>query len=250
LTHTGIALATVVVHAWPHALQLFASLVGSTQLPLQAVGAAGGHPETHEYEPAAPAHTGLLAGHALPQLPQLAAVVYWTQAPEHRLKPSVHTKPQVLAEHEASALPTAVVQAWPQPAQFAALAVTSTQTPSHEVSPVAHPPSPPLSPSSWATTSGLPPSSAPGESGAATSSEPPSKGDVKLPSWPGPPWIDSPDAQPIPATARASIPAIHPWARRARSMKPGRFKRMHQSPRPLAIRGCRPKRLLGESRTG
>jgi hypothetical protein len=254
LTHTGTALATAVVHAWPHVLQLFASLVGSTQLPLQAMGAAGGHPETHEYEPAAPAHTGVPAGHVLPQLPQLAAVVYWTQAPEQRLKPSAHTKPQVLAEHEAAALPTVVVHAWPQPAQFAALAVMSTQPPSHEVSPVAHPPSPPLSTSSWPTTSGLPPlppSSVPGESGAVTSSDPPSVGEVKLPSGPGPgpPWLDSPDAQPIPATARASIPAIHPWARPARSMKPGRFKRMHPSPRPLATRGCRPKRLLGDSRT-
>jgi hypothetical protein len=54
---------------------LFESLVGSTQLPLQFIGAAEGHPDTHEYTPAVPAHTPALPLHALPQLPQLAAVV-------------------------------------------------------------------------------------------------------------------------------------------------------------------------------
>jgi hypothetical protein len=54
---------------------LFESLVGSTQLPLQFIGAADGHPDTHEYTPAVPAHTPALPLHALPQLPQLAAVV-------------------------------------------------------------------------------------------------------------------------------------------------------------------------------
>jgi hypothetical protein len=78
-------LATPVEHAWPHALQLFASLVVSTQLPLHGVGAAVGHPETQEYAPAAPAQTGAPPEHAFPQLPQLAAVVYWTQAPAQRL---------------------------------------------------------------------------------------------------------------------------------------------------------------------
>jgi hypothetical protein len=47
-THTAWALATFVVHACPHVWQLLESLVVSTQLPLQIVGAADGHPETHE----------------------------------------------------------------------------------------------------------------------------------------------------------------------------------------------------------
>jgi hypothetical protein len=48
LTQTACALATPVVHAFPHVLQLFASLVTSTHAPLQDVGVAVGHPETHE----------------------------------------------------------------------------------------------------------------------------------------------------------------------------------------------------------
>jgi hypothetical protein len=85
LTQTAWALATFVVHALPHVMQLFASLVVSTQPPLQFVGAADGHPDTHEYAPAEPAHTPALPLHALPQRSQLAAVVYWTQAPSQRL---------------------------------------------------------------------------------------------------------------------------------------------------------------------
>jgi hypothetical protein len=80
LTQTACACATLVVHALPHELQLFASLVVSTQLPLHAVGAAAGQLEAHAYEPANPAHT-FEPEHALPQLPQFAGVVNCTQAP-------------------------------------------------------------------------------------------------------------------------------------------------------------------------
>jgi hypothetical protein len=49
LTQTACALATPVVHAFPHVLQLFASLVTSTHVePVHNVGVAGGQPETHE----------------------------------------------------------------------------------------------------------------------------------------------------------------------------------------------------------
>jgi hypothetical protein len=68
------------VHALPHELQLFASLVVSTQLPLQAVGAADGQLEAHAYEPPEPAQT-FDPEHAFPQLPQFRGVVNWTQAP-------------------------------------------------------------------------------------------------------------------------------------------------------------------------
>jgi hypothetical protein len=75
-THAGPALATLVVHVWPQVLQLAPSLVVSTQLPLQSIGAALGQPETHEYEPPAPAQTGVpaLALQLAPQLPQLSEV--------------------------------------------------------------------------------------------------------------------------------------------------------------------------------
>jgi hypothetical protein len=99
LTHTACALATVVVQAWPHVWQLFASLVESTQLPLQFVGAAGGQPETHEYVPPDPAHTPVLPLHALPQVPQLAEVVNWTQAPPQRLYPPLHAKEHIPSRH-------------------------------------------------------------------------------------------------------------------------------------------------------
>lgn len=85
LTQMAAELATLVVHACPHDAQLFASLVGSTQLPLQSMGAALGQPVTQAYVPPAPAHTLALPVHATPQLPQLAEVVSSTHAPAQRL---------------------------------------------------------------------------------------------------------------------------------------------------------------------
>jgi hypothetical protein len=75
-THAASALATFVVHVWPQVLQLAPSLVVSTQLPLQSVGAAAGQPETHEYDPPAPAQTGVPApaSQLAPHLPQLSDV--------------------------------------------------------------------------------------------------------------------------------------------------------------------------------
>jgi hypothetical protein len=45
-TQTAVALATFVVQAWPQLPQFVASLVVSTQLPLQRFGAAAGQPDT------------------------------------------------------------------------------------------------------------------------------------------------------------------------------------------------------------
>jgi len=101
--------------------------VVSTQLPLQLVDAAGGHPETHEYAPPEPAHTDVAPLHATPQLPQLAAVVYWTQAPLQRLYPASQAKAHAPAVHVAWALATTVVQAFPQVPQLEGL-VRSTQS--------------------------------------------------------------------------------------------------------------------------
>jgi len=140
LTHTAWALATVVVHAWPHALQLFASLVVSTQLPLQFVGATEGHPDTHEYAPAEPAHTPVLPLQALPQLPQLAEVVSSTQAPLQSEYPALQAKEHVPSLHVGAAFAMAVLHALPQAPQLAG-AVRSTQLPSHAVNPSGQPPS-------------------------------------------------------------------------------------------------------------
>jgi hypothetical protein len=71
----AVALATAVVHAWPHVLQLLTSLVVSTQLPLQSVGATVGQPDAHAYEAVAPTQTGVVPVQSLPQVPQLLAVV-------------------------------------------------------------------------------------------------------------------------------------------------------------------------------
>jgi hypothetical protein len=71
--------------------------------------------------------------HALPQLPQLAALVNWTQAPLHALKPLLHVYPQTEFVQRAVALATEVEQAFPQLAQLLGSLVTSTQDPEQSV---------------------------------------------------------------------------------------------------------------------
>jgi hypothetical protein len=121
-------------------LQLFESLVGSTQLPLQSIGAADGHPDTHEYTPAEPAHTLALLPQTLPQLPQLAAVVYRAQAPPQRLYPGSHPKAQVPSVQAGWELATVVVHTVPHIPQFEGL-VRSTHSLPHAASPSGQPPS-------------------------------------------------------------------------------------------------------------
>jgi len=75
LLHIAVALATDVEQEWPQVLQLLMSLVGSTQLPLQNMGATDGQPDAHEYTPVAPTHTGVPPLQSLPQVPQLPALV-------------------------------------------------------------------------------------------------------------------------------------------------------------------------------
>ncbi len=88
----------VQVNVDPQPPQLLASVAKSTQPPLQIMGATDGQPETHEYAPADPAHTGVLPLHAVPQLPQLAPVVYWTQTPPHRdVRPGQPSLPESAA---------------------------------------------------------------------------------------------------------------------------------------------------------
>jgi len=217
LTHTAWALATLVVHAWPHVLQLLESLVGSTQLPLQFIDAAAGHPETHEYAPPEPAHTGVDPVHAAPQLPQLVAVVYCAHAPPQRLYPEWQANAHAPAVHVAWALATLVVHALPQLPQLDG-PVRSTQSWPQTESPTGQPPS--------ADTRGAssPESSPPPSASLAsdppddelltypTSSVPPlSSGGMVMPaSCPGEGGVmstDWPDAHPIPWIARAPAKA-------------------------------------------
>ena len=108
LTHAGCALATVVAHAFPHALQLLISVAVSTQLLLQRVGIAAGQLAT-QFEPE---HTGVPPLQACPQVPQLLpSFVVLTQAPPHRLYPGSQVKLHTLATHVARALATFVVHA-------------------------------------------------------------------------------------------------------------------------------------------
>jgi hypothetical protein len=84
LLQKGVAFAPA-GQTCPQAPQLAGSAFGSTHEPAQSAGAMLGHPETHEYEPFDPAQTPASPPQALPQLPQLEAVVNWTQAPLHGL---------------------------------------------------------------------------------------------------------------------------------------------------------------------
>ena len=88
LTHAVWALVTAVVHAWPHIEQSLALLVVSTQLPVQVVEAVEGHVAAHEYVPLDRAQRGVLPVHALPQLPQLAALEGSTQPSGHGSMPT------------------------------------------------------------------------------------------------------------------------------------------------------------------
>jgi hypothetical protein len=72
---------------------LFGSLVVSTHVPLQFVGALDGHADTHEYSPLTAAHRGVPPLHALPQPPQLDKVVPSTQTPLHASMLLAQTSP-------------------------------------------------------------------------------------------------------------------------------------------------------------
>jgi len=186
LTQTPCALATFVVHPWPQLPQFAPSLVVSMQLPLQREGAAAGQPETHEYAPPAPAHTGIppSALQLVPQPPQWADVEYCTQAPAQRLNPLLQAVEHAPSTHTASVFAMLVVHALPQVPQFAGVS-RLTHAPSQSTVPAGHPASPGSSTSSGPAgesaitsdcSSGLdspgPLPSEGGESGAVASSVP------------------------------------------------------------------------------
>jgi hypothetical protein len=162
LAQAAEALATLVVHVLPQALQFFGSLVRSTQLSLQFVGVALGHTETQAYVPASPAAQTAVPVHALAQLPQFAGVVSSTHAPpSQRPYPTAHEKEQTPEVHTGCAFATDVVHALPHEPQFSMLSAPSHTSPASAASPGSRASpaasSPPSAPPS-ATTELSPPS--------------------------------------------------------------------------------------------
>jgi hypothetical protein len=90
LAQPEVALATDVVHAWPHEPQLVTSVIVFVQPPPQRDGVEDVQPEEHEYTPAS---SGAQRGappsglQAVPHPPQLADVVYETQPPAQAENP-------------------------------------------------------------------------------------------------------------------------------------------------------------------
>jgi hypothetical protein len=78
---TGCACSTFVVQACPQVMQLVVFCVVSTQVPLHSVGAEPGQPVAQAYVVPEPEHTGLDAGHFMPQEPQLSVFEMSTSQP-------------------------------------------------------------------------------------------------------------------------------------------------------------------------
>jgi hypothetical protein len=62
------------VHALPHVLQFFGSVVVSTHVEPHSVGVFAVQPEAHEYELPEPAQSGVAPLHVTPHIPQLLVV--------------------------------------------------------------------------------------------------------------------------------------------------------------------------------
>jgi hypothetical protein len=77
------------------------------------------------------------ASQPLPQLPQLAALEYWTQAPLQKLYPGSHTNPQVPSVQVVWAFGSSVAHAFPQLPQLSTLA-RLTHPPSQDARPASH----------------------------------------------------------------------------------------------------------------
>jgi hypothetical protein len=73
--HVGVACSTWVVHAVLQFPQWFLSLVVSTQVMPQRVGAVPGQPELQEKLPPDPAQSGVCPLHVTPHPPQLLVVL-------------------------------------------------------------------------------------------------------------------------------------------------------------------------------
>jgi hypothetical protein len=75
------AWATLVMHAFPQVMQLFALLVVSTHVPLHSVGVLAGHPETHPNVAFEPEHTGVPPLQVVVQPPQCVGWVMSVSQP-------------------------------------------------------------------------------------------------------------------------------------------------------------------------
>jgi hypothetical protein len=132
LLHSGVALATPVVHGCAHPPQSFTLLVVLTHTPLHSVGVAAGQPETHvEFW-----HAGVppLHAYAAPQPPQsLLSLVKSTHAPSQGWSEPVHVKPHVLSTQSAMPLTTLVVQLFAHVWQSFTSLVVSTHAPPQSV---------------------------------------------------------------------------------------------------------------------
>jgi hypothetical protein len=137
----GCAPATVVEQALPHIPQWLGLLVVSAHVPPHAVGAVDGQLATQDGAAADPEHRGVLPVHALPQLPQFAALASDTQAPLQALYSLAHANVHAPPAHAGMALAMLVVQALPQVPQWLALVVVSTHPTPHMLKPLLQPPS-------------------------------------------------------------------------------------------------------------
>jgi hypothetical protein len=79
--HVGCALATLVVHVWPHDPQFCSSLVSSTHVLPHRVGLLAGQPVPQVGEPPEPVvHTGVAPEQVTPHAPQLPC---WARLVSH-----------------------------------------------------------------------------------------------------------------------------------------------------------------------
>ena len=140
--HAACALATIVVHAFPHAPQLLALLVVLTHVPPQSVGVPAGHPETHAYVPPEPEHTGVAPAQAVLQFPHVAACEMSVSQPSDGLplqsiQPGAHDDGPMThapAEHDTAPLTCGrPVQLLPHAPQLLVSVCSSTQAPLQSV---------------------------------------------------------------------------------------------------------------------
>lgn len=140
--HAACALATVVVHAFPHAPQLPALLVVSTHVAPQSVGVPAGHPEAHAYVAPVPEQTGVPPVQAVVQPPHVADCEASVSHPSVGLplqfaQPGAHAEAanaQAPAVHDVAPLTCGrPLQLAPQAPQLAGSLCSSTHAPEQSV---------------------------------------------------------------------------------------------------------------------
>lgn len=136
--HAACALPTIVVHAFPHSLQLVVLLAVFTHVAPHKVGVAARHPDAHANVLPDPEQTGVAPEHAVLQPPQVAPCemsvsqpLAWL--PSQSIQPGAHDEganAQAPAEHEAAPSTCArLLQSLPQLPQLPVSLVTLTHAP-------------------------------------------------------------------------------------------------------------------------